>query len=54
MYGIIIKPAAQKDLNILPIKELERVVLRLEQLGYTPRPVGVQKLNDAEGYRILC
>ena len=51
-YEIIIKPSAQKDLNKLPAKELKRVVTRLEQLSDNPRPIGVQKLSDEEGYRI--
>ena len=51
-YELIIKPSAQKDLNKLPLKELERVTLRLRLLKNNPRPVGVQKLSDEEGYRI--
>ncbi len=51
-YKIIIKPSAQKDLDKLQNKELKRIVARLEQLRINPRPIGVQKLSDEEGYRL--
>jgi len=51
-YKIIVKPSAQKDLDKLPDKELKRIALRLEQLRINPRPIGVQKLSDDEGYRL--
>ena len=52
LYRIIIKPSAQKDLDRLPDKELKRVLERFEQLKNNPRPIGVQKLSDDEGYRV--
>ncbi len=51
-YEIIVKPSAQKDLDKLPDKELKRIASRLEQLRINPRPIGVQKLSDEEGYRL--
>lgn len=51
-YEIIIKPSAQKDLDNLPDKEVLRVSKKIENLSVNPRPVGVQKLTDYEGYRI--
>lgn len=51
-YKIIVKPSAQKDLDKLSDKELKRIVSRLEQLKINPRPIGVQKLSDEEGYRL--
>ncbi len=51
-YEIIIKPTAQKDLDKLPDKEVVKIVRRLTQLHENPRPVGIQKLTDQEGYRI--
>jgi mRNA interferase RelE/StbE len=51
-YKIILKPSAQKDLDKLPDKELIRIASRLEQLRINPRPIGVQKLSDDEGYRL--
>jgi mRNA interferase RelE/StbE len=51
-YEVIIKPPAQRDLDSLPEKEVVRITRRLAQLQQNPRPVGVQKLTDQEGYRI--
>ncbi len=51
-YEVIIKPSARKDIDKLPDKELKRIVTRLEQLRINPRPIGVQKLSDEEGYRL--
>ncbi len=51
-YRITIKLSAQKDLDKLPDKELKRVLIRLKQLEINPRPIGVQKLSDDEGYRV--
>ena len=51
-YTIIIKPSAQKDLDKLPFSEIKRIVSKLENLKSNPRPIGIQKLSDYEGYRI--
>jgi mRNA interferase RelE/StbE len=51
-YEIIIKPTAQKDLDKLPDKEVVKIARRLTQLQENPRPIGIQKLTDQEGYRI--
>jgi len=51
-YEIIIKPSAQKDLDKLPIHELRKIASKLKQLEYNPRPIGIQKLSNDEGYRI--
>ena len=51
-YKIIIKPSAKKDLDKLPDKEFKRIFTKLTQLSTNPRPIGIQKLSDDEGYRI--
>ncbi|MFZ1290131.1 MAG: type II toxin-antitoxin system RelE/ParE family toxin [Melioribacteraceae bacterium] len=51
-YLIIIKPSAQKDLDNLPIKELGKIVAKLKLLSKNPRPIGIQKLSNDDGYRI--
>ncbi len=51
-YQIIIKPAAQKDLDKLPIKELIKIASKLKLLEQNPRPIGIQKLSNDDGYRI--
>lgn len=51
-YNLIIKPSAKRDLNSLPDKEVEQIVRRIVQLINNPRPFGIQKLTDEEGYRM--
>lgn len=51
-YKIILKPSVQKDLDKLQIKEVKKIAVRINQLSSNPRPIGVQKLSDDEGYRI--
>jgi len=51
-YKIIIKPSAQRELDKLPTLEVERIAKRLRGLAINPRPIGIQKLNNEEGYRI--
>ena len=51
-YKLIIKPSAQKDLDRFSNKELVRIAKRITLLEDNPRPVGLQKLTDKEGYRI--
>lgn len=51
-YKIIVKPSAQKDLDKLQFKEVKKIAARIKQLSNNPRPIGVQKLSDDEGYRI--
>ncbi|NLH62533.1 MAG: type II toxin-antitoxin system RelE/ParE family toxin [Ignavibacteriales bacterium] len=51
-YQIKIKPAAQKDLDKFPVSEIKKIIPRLMQLSRDPRPIGIQKLTNREGYRI--
>lgn len=51
-YKVLIKPSAQKDLEALPETEVIKILSKISNLGSEPRPVGVQKLHDQEGFRI--
>ena len=51
-YKISIRPSATKDLDILPDKEVQNILHRIEQLKENQQPIGVQKLNNQEGYRV--
>jgi len=51
-YKILIKPSASKDLDVLPDKEVKKILNHISHLGENPRPVGVQKLSNQDGYRI--
>ena len=51
-YKLNIKPSAIKDLDNIPDSEVKKIINRIVLLKDEPRPIGVQKLTDAEGYRI--
>ncbi|MDR3625954.1 MAG: type II toxin-antitoxin system RelE/ParE family toxin [Ignavibacteriaceae bacterium] len=51
-YNIYIKPSASKDLDTLPDEQLKKILHHIELLKVEPRPIGVQKLSNKEGYRI--
>ena len=51
-YKVLIKPSASKDLDTLPDKEVKKILFHIFQLKEEPRPVGVQKLTNQDGYRI--
>lgn len=51
-YKIFIKPSACKDLDSYPDSEVMKISSKLMHLQEEPRPIGIQKLTDKEGYRI--
>lgn len=51
-YKILIKPPATKDLDRLPVLEVKRLLSHIKKLSDDPRPIGIQKLTNEEGYRI--
>ena len=51
-YKLLIKPAAAKELDRIPRKDLERIVQRIQGLLENPRGPGSQKLSGQEQYRI--
>lgn len=51
-YRVLVKPSAQKDLDALPETEVIKIISKISNLENEPRPVGVQKLHDQDGYRI--
>jgi mRNA interferase RelE/StbE len=52
VYKVLIRPSAQKDLDVLPETEVLKVLSKIANLEHEPRPVGVQKLHGQEGFRI--
>ena len=44
MYQLKLTPRAQRQLDKLPVEDLERIVAALQQLGDNPRPTGAMKL----------
>jgi mRNA interferase RelE/StbE len=51
-FEIVLKPAAQHDLDSLPKKEVQRIASRIALLANEPRPFGIQKLASQNAYRI--
>jgi mRNA interferase RelE/StbE len=51
-YKVLIKGSAAKELEGLPPKVRRRIASKIDALGTTPRPPGVEKLSGQEKYRI--
>lgn len=51
-FKVLLKPSATKDLDRLPDREVKRLLIQIIKLSNDPRPIGIQKLTDEEGYRI--
>jgi mRNA interferase RelE/StbE len=51
-YSLRIKRSAEKELRIVPKKDLPRVIERIQSLAINPRPPGYQKLSGHDQYRI--
>ena len=51
-YRITIKKSAAKELEVLPKKDLQRIIKHIQSLAENPRPTGSKKLSDKEQYRI--
>ena len=51
-YKIEIKRTAAKEINKLPVKDINRVIKLIDSLTENPRPEGCLKLSNNEKYRI--
>lgn len=51
-YKIFFKKSVEKDLKIIPKRDLSKILEKIESLHIDPRPVGSEKLTDQERYRI--
>jgi mRNA interferase RelE/StbE len=51
-YKIYFKESVEKDFRIIPKKDLQKILLRIEALAKDPRPSGHEKLTGQERYRI--
>jgi len=51
-YNIEITPAAERQIRKLETTTRRRILKKIETLGTTPRPVGVEKLTDTTFYRV--
>ena len=51
-YKIFFRESVRKDLGVLPKKEIQKNLHRIEALSEDPRPSGCEKLTGEEKYRI--
>jgi mRNA interferase RelE/StbE len=51
-YEIYFKESVEKDFRIIPKKNLQKILSRIEALAKDPKPPGHEKLTGQERYRI--
>jgi mRNA interferase RelE/StbE len=51
-FEVIFKQSVAKDLRSIPVKDVARILKRIEGLKFDPRPPGVEKLSGQEKYRV--
>jgi mRNA interferase RelE/StbE len=51
-YRIFFKKSVEKDLSVIPRKDLKKIRHRIQSLADDPRPPGCEKLTGQERYRL--
>ena len=51
-YKIYFKKSVEKDLKVIPKKDLVKILERIEALAEEPRPQGCEKLSGQLKYRL--
>ena len=51
-FEILFKQSVAKDLQVIPKKDVQRIVSRIAKLAADPHPAGAEKLTNQERYRI--
>ncbi|WP_373498215.1 type II toxin-antitoxin system RelE/ParE family toxin [Desulfococcus sp.] len=51
-YRVFFKKSVQKDLSVIPKKDLKKILKRIQSLEDDPRPTGCEKLTGQERYRL--
>ena len=51
-YKVFFKKSVEKDLKIIPKRDLFKILEKIESLHVDPRPVGSEKLTGLEKYRL--
>jgi len=51
-YKIFFKKSVEKDLKIIPQKDLKKILDRIEALSEDPRPPGCERLTGQQRYRL--
>jgi mRNA interferase RelE/StbE len=51
-YRVYFRESVEKDLSVIPKKDLRKILNRIEALANDPRPPGHEKLTGQERYRL--
>jgi mRNA interferase RelE/StbE len=51
-YKIFFKKSVEKDFNVIPKKDLKKILERIEARAEQPRPPGCEKLTGQHRYRL--
>ena len=51
-YSIYFRESVEKDLRVIPKKDLKKILRRIDLLVTEPRPAGCEKLIGQERYRV--
>ncbi len=51
-YKILFRSSVEKDLSVIPKKDLKKILERIRALSEEPRPKGCEKLTGRERYRL--
>ena len=51
-YKVFFKVSVEKDLSVIPKKDVVRILRKIESLAINPRPSGCEKLTGQERYRV--
>lgn len=51
-YRIFFKRSVEKDLSVIPKKDVRKILDRIKTLESDPRPPGCEKLTGQERYRL--
>ena len=51
-YKIYFKKSVEKDFNVIPKKDLKKIIHRIKALAEDPRPPGCEKLTGQQKYRL--
>lgn len=51
-YKVFFRKSVWKDLELIPDKDLKKILKRIEMLSDDPRPSGSEKLTGQDRYRL--
>jgi mRNA interferase RelE/StbE len=51
-YKVYFKESVEKDLKVIPKKDIKKILQRIALLVEEPRPMGCEKLTGQERYRL--